>query len=167
MMRSSLALHHKNGEFVAGIFTERGLYSTSLPRKSKSEAIKAVNGTGIDRDDNPNYLRILNAVFALTLGEDITVEQIEFDFSGITEKQEKVLRTTMMIPRGSTLTYGEVARKSGLKNAARFVGNVMASNRFAPLIPCHRVVGSGGLGGYGFGVDKKREILTLEGVFAE
>lgn len=167
MIRPSLSIQHKNGEFVAGIFTERGLFSTSLPRKTKSEAIKAVNGSGIKRDDNPNHLRILNAVFALTSGEDIAIEQIELDFSGITEKQKKVLRTTMKIPRGSTLTYGEVARKSGLKNAARFVGNVMASNRFAPLIPCHRVVSSSGLGGYGFGLDKKREILTLEGVFAE
>ena len=65
------------------------------------------------------------------------------------------------------MTYGEVARKSGLTNAARFVGNVMASNRFAPIVPCHRVVGSSGLGGYGFGLDKKQEILKREGAFAE
>ena len=166
-MRQSLTILHENGEFVAGIFTERGLYATSLPRQSEREAIIAVNGIGIERDDNPNHLRILNAVFALTAGEDIAIEQIDFDFSGITKKQEMVLRTTMKIPRGSTLTYGEVAGRSGLQNAARFVGNVMASNRFAPLIPCHRVVSSTGLGGYGFGLDKKREILTVEGVFAE
>ncbi|MHA1929433.1 MAG: methylated-DNA--[protein]-cysteine S-methyltransferase [Candidatus Thorarchaeota archaeon] len=167
MNRPTLAIQNKDDEYVAGIFTEKGLFSTSLPCKNKSEAIKAVNGTGIERDDNPRHLKVLDAVFAFTLGEDIAIEQIELDFSGITEKQEKVLRTTLMIPRGSTMTYGEVARKSGFENAARFVGNVMASNRFAPIIPCHRVVGSSGLGGYGFGLDKKREILRLEGVFAE
>ncbi len=67
------------------------------------------------------------------------------------------------IPRGSTMTYKEVAIKAGNPNAARAVARVMASN-YDPKIPCHRVIRSDGtLGGYNRGgILKKQEILATE-----
>ena len=62
------------------------------------------------------------------------------------------------------MSYGEVAKKAGLPGAARFVGNVMKINRLGPVIPCHRVVGASGLGGYTGGIDKKIDLLAREGV---
>ena len=70
----------------------------------------------------------------------------------------------MNIPFGSTMTYGDVARKAGLPAAARFVGNVMRINRLRPIIPCHRVVSTTGLGGYTGGLHKKIDLLAREGV---
>jgi len=69
------------------------------------------------------------------------------------------------IPKGSVMTYAEVAAKAGNPKAARAVANVMAQN-FAPDIPCHRVIRSdGGLGGYNRGgTEKKHAILEAEGV---
>ncbi len=69
------------------------------------------------------------------------------------------------IPKGSVMTYKQVAEKAGNVKAARAVANLMAKN-FNPEIPCHRVIRSdGGLGGYNRGGEaKKRVILQSEGV---
>lgn len=77
----------------------------------------------------------------------------------------KVWRVTVRIPFGSALTYGQLAAAVGHPGAARAVGNAMAANRLPIIIPCHRVVASGGrLGGYGGGEDLKRKLLEFEGV---
>lgn len=68
------------------------------------------------------------------------------------------------IPKGSTMTYGEVATKAGNPKAARAVGAIMRTN-FDPTIPCHRVVRSDGTpGGYNRGAAKKIARLKAEGV---
>ncbi len=77
----------------------------------------------------------------------------------------KVWRYLMSIPRGETRTYREVAEAVGNPRAARAVAQACAANRLAVLIPCHRVIrASGGLGGYRWGEDRKRQLLALEGV---
>jgi methylated-DNA-[protein]-cysteine S-methyltransferase len=76
-----------------------------------------------------------------------------------------VLAATARIPFGRTSTYGEIARRIGNPRAARAVGNALGSNPIPVVIPCHRVLRSGGaLGGYGGGVDRKEVLLELEGV---
>ena len=66
------------------------------------------------------------------------------------------------IPYGETITYGEEAARMGNKNACRAVGGANHLNPIAIIIPCHRVVAAGGIGGYGNGVEKKRFLLALE-----
>ena len=74
---------------------------------------------------------------------------------------QRVLRAVARIPVGYVASYGGVAEAVG--GGARAVGNVMASNAFAPLVPCHRVVTSSlGLGGYGGGLKVKLEFLQRE-----
>ena len=75
---------------------------------------------------------------------------------------QKVLKATMQIPLGYVTTYGSVAKAVG--GGPRAVGNVMASNPFAPIVPCHRVVKSDlTLGGYGMGgIRVKIELLAKE-----
>jgi O-6-methylguanine DNA methyltransferase len=73
----------------------------------------------------------------------------------------KVLQTVMQIPTGYVATYGAVAKAVG--GGPRAVGNVMAGNILAPLVPCHRVVKSDfSLGGYGGGLKVKYELLMRE-----
>ncbi|MBP9749573.1 MAG: MGMT family protein [Candidatus Pacebacteria bacterium] len=75
----------------------------------------------------------------------------------------RVLAIVRAIPRGQTMTYGEVARRAGNPRAARAVGTIMRAN-YDPTVPCHRVVRSDGtLGGYNRGVERKRELLRGEG----
>lgn len=78
---------------------------------------------------------------------------------------QAVLRATARIPRGQVRTYGELAAQLGKPGAARAVGNAVASNPFPLVVPCHRVVRSGGhLGGFGGGTTLKRQLLSLEGI---
>ena len=77
--------------------------------------------------------------------------------------QKKVLKWVARIPYGRTMTYGEVARAIGSPRAFRAVGTANAQNNLPLVIPCHRVVASSGLGGYGGGIEMKKRLLRLEG----
>ena len=77
--------------------------------------------------------------------------------------QKRVWETLQKIPRGATRSYAQVARAIGQPRAARAVARACASNPVALLIPCHRVVASGGgLGGYHWGVNRKKALLARE-----
>ena len=77
--------------------------------------------------------------------------------------QHRVWQELRAIPRGQTRSYAEVARRIGRPNAARAVARACASNRVALLVPCHRVVATGGgVGGYRWGAQRKRALLESE-----
>lgn len=75
---------------------------------------------------------------------------------------EKVIRVVSNIPRGSVLTYKQVAVRAGHPQACRAVGNILNKN-YDPDVPCHRVIKSNGsLGGYNRGESRKRNLLKKE-----
>ncbi|MEA2363422.1 MAG: methylated-DNA-[protein]-cysteine S-methyltransferase [Thermoleophilaceae bacterium] len=79
----------------------------------------------------------------------------------------KVLRQTADIPFGETSTYAEVARGAGSARAVRAAGNALGANPIPVVVPCHRVLRTGGaLGGYTGGAERKEFLLRLEGVLA-
>jgi methylated-DNA-[protein]-cysteine S-methyltransferase len=85
------------------------------------------------------------------------------DLEGLTEFTQAVLRATRDIPRGQTLTYGQVAAAIGRPRAARAVGQALHHNPVPIFIPCHRVIGAdGGLTGFGSGLPVKQALLQLE-----
>ena len=81
-----------------------------------------------------------------------------------TQFQRDVWSALRSLPYGATATYAEVAALSGRPRAARAVGNANHANPWPVLLPCHRVVASHGIGGYGGGEHLKRFLLALEGV---
>ena len=86
---------------------------------------------------------------------------IDWSLSG--EFARKVLRRTARIPYGSVASYGDVAMGVGTPRGARAVGNALGSNPIPVVVPCHRVVRTGGaIGGYGGGLTRKRWLLALE-----
>ncbi len=77
---------------------------------------------------------------------------------------ERVWALTARIPAGRVATYGDIARRLGTR-AYRAVGSALNRNPYAPVVPCHRVVGSdGSLTGFAGGIDRKRQMLLDEGV---
>ena len=83
--------------------------------------------------------------------------------SSLTPFQQSVLMECARIPRGKTITYSELARRIGKPHAARAVGNALAINPLVPIIPCHRVVKTGGeLGGYSAKGGKAKKKMLLE-----
>jgi AraC family transcriptional regulator of adaptative response/methylated-DNA-[protein]-cysteine methyltransferase len=79
--------------------------------------------------------------------------------------QEAVWRELRRIPPGETRSYAELAAAAGNPKAVRAAGSANGANNVAVLIPCHRVIRTGGnLGGYAYGLEIKRKLLEKEGV---
>jgi methylated-DNA-[protein]-cysteine S-methyltransferase len=82
--------------------------------------------------------------------------------------RRRVLRAIDRIPYGQTRTYSEMARRAGNERAVRAAGTACGSNPIPLVVPCHRVLRTGGaLGGYGGGLPMKQSLLELEGVLDE
>jgi methylated-DNA-[protein]-cysteine S-methyltransferase len=99
-------------------------------------------------------------------GNEERFEDVPLDLSHLSAFQNRVVRACRRIGRGRVRSYGELAAVCGSPGAARAVGNVMATNRYPIIVPCHRVVGSAGsLGGFSArdGINMKRRMLEMEG----
>jgi methylated-DNA-[protein]-cysteine S-methyltransferase len=89
---------------------------------------------------------------------------VALDWSLVRSFGLRVLKVTSEIPYGGVLSYAEVASAAGSPRGSRAAGNALGSNPIPIVIPCHRVLRSGGaLGGYGGGIARKRQLLELEG----
>ncbi|MFI8419141.1 methylated-DNA--[protein]-cysteine S-methyltransferase [Streptomyces sp. NPDC085479] len=113
-----------------------------------------------DRDPRPfgETIRQLDAYFA---GE-LTAFDLPLHLEG-TPFQRSVWEQLLLIPYGETRTYGELAEALGSAGASRAVGLANGKNPVSIIVPCHRVIGSGGsLTGYGGGVDRKKRLLAFE-----
>ena len=89
---------------------------------------------------------------------------LRLDLSSLTDFQRAVLQAAAEIPAGQVQSYAQIARSLRKPKAARAVGQALGSNPLPIVLPCHRVIASdGGLGGYAGGLQRKRQLLTLEG----
>ncbi|WP_292683683.1 methylated-DNA--[protein]-cysteine S-methyltransferase [Novosphingobium sp.] len=111
------------------------------------------------------------AEFAALLAQVIDAVEAPGDFAHIpldvkgTAFQEAVWRELRRIPPGETRTYAGLAAAAGNPRAVRAAGSANGANNVAVLIPCHRVIRTGGhLGGYAYGLEIKRKLLAKEGV---
>jgi methylated-DNA-[protein]-cysteine S-methyltransferase len=98
-------------------------------------------------------------------GESVDFDDLPISLTGMTVFQKRVVAACRAIPWGETVSYGQLATIVGRPGAARAVGTVMRKNRYPLIVPCHRVLASGGnLGGYSApqGLVMKRRLLTLE-----
>jgi len=100
------------------------------------------------------------------LDEYLQGRRREFDIPVLmvgTDFQKSVWNELMKVPYGATSTYLQLAKDVGNERAVRAVGNANAANPISIIVPCHRIIGSGGgLVGYGGGLSVKRRLLELE-----
>jgi methylated-DNA-[protein]-cysteine S-methyltransferase len=88
---------------------------------------------------------------------------VALDWQLMTDFARRILTATAAIPYGSVSTYGAVAREAGSPRGSRAAGNALGSNPMPIVIPCHRVLHSGGgIGGYTGGLERKRRLLAIE-----
>lgn len=92
--------------------------------------------------------------------------EVPVDWAQLDGLRAHVLRTLAeLVPFGETVSYKRLAELSGRPEATRAVGSIMGSNPVPLIVPCHRVLASGGgLGGFGAGLEAKRKLLVLEGI---
>jgi AraC family transcriptional regulator of adaptative response/methylated-DNA-[protein]-cysteine methyltransferase len=145
--------------------TDRGLSAVSLgdAEASLEAALRAeYPAAEIRRDDaglKPWVERVLQRM-VIEGGEPAPALPVDLRATAF---QRRVWEELKAIPRGQTRSYGEIARRIGQPTAARAVARACATNPVALVIPCHRVVaGDGGLGGYRWGVERKRHLLERE-----
>jgi O-6-methylguanine DNA methyltransferase len=92
-----------------------------------------------------------------------SVAAVRVDWDQARPFQRVVLKELAKVPYGKTITYGELAARSGRRKAARAVGAALSRNPWPVILPCHRVVGAGGkMVGFGKGIDAKRILLSFE-----
>ena len=144
--------------------SEAGLCRISYDPEPEREVERLARalGTRILRSPKPvdEVRRQLDEYFERRRHEfDLDVDlRLTADFS------RRVLEELAKVPYGETTTYGELAARAARPRAARAVGMVMNRNPLPIVLPCHRVVGANGkLVGYGGGLDRKEQLLRLEG----
>lgn len=140
--------------------TERGVCSIAL-RVSERDFLKTNPGAVRDDAALSGTLDLLRRYIA---GEDVSLASVSVDISGGTKLQQSVWSKLRQIPRGSAVSYKELAGMVGRPRAARPVGNIVGKNPVPIILPCHRVIRADGtLGGFGCGVDIKKYLLeTVE-----
>jgi|SRR5580704_4061518 methylated-DNA-[protein]-cysteine S-methyltransferase len=135
--------------------------SALATRFSDSPAAET-NGSLEERDWYPELRRALERY---AQGQPVDLRPFKIDLGPTTPYRKRVLETARRIPYGKTMSYGELAARSGKPRAARAVGTAMASNPITLLVPCHRVVAAGGaIGGFSCrtGVELKQRLLDME-----
>ncbi|WP_307845284.1 methylated-DNA--[protein]-cysteine S-methyltransferase [Planomonospora sp. ID67723] len=127
---------------------------------------RLIDGLGLAEADAPERTAPVLGELADYFAERLRVFTVPVDWRLTTAAQRSVLGTLYAtVPYGRTVTYGELAARSGGGIPARAIGSIMGANPIPVIVPCHRVVASNGLGGFsgGEGVESKRWLLTLEG----
>lgn len=152
-----------------------GLTGSQLPEvdSSNSEALRrhmADRFPGVPQCLNPAEapaeIQALSVAVAAQLGgELVDLPTVRLDMHGVPPFEARVYAETLRLGPGQTMTYGELAYRLGEPSAARAVGQALGHNPFAPVVPCHRVVGAGGkMVGFSApgGVQMKQRMLDLE-----
>jgi O-6-methylguanine DNA methyltransferase len=159
------------GIVAAGMLASDEAFRADLARRGFRNQVDPA-----DADDGPATAHARRARIAITAfldGEDVDLTTLPLDLSDLSAWDRRVYDGVRTIPRGSTASYGEVARRVGAAGAARAVGGAVGRCPIGLLVPCHRVIaGDGTLGGYGTAwwggveaaLDLKHALLRLEDV---
>ncbi len=148
--------------FVAA--TDAGLVRVSFRCSETGFVAELRRCLGLDVVRSPaRTARIVHELRGYFAGERRRFD-VAVDLRRLTPFHRKVLTAAAGIPAGRVVSYGEIARRIGQPRGSRAVGQALHRNPVPIVIPCHRVVASGGgLGGYGGGLALKRKLLRLEG----
>ena len=148
--------------WVAIVGRDGKLIGVELPKPTRKAAMAGIPPAA--EEAREGFGRLPEQMMRYFAGERVCFE-CEVEVEGVGDFERQVLVETMKVSYGSVTTYGALAAAVGSPRAARAVGNAMKRNPLPIVIPCHRVIHSGGgLGGFGGGPDMKRHLLALGGV---
>ncbi len=146
---------------IYGWFSPRGLRQLLLPKKGAAQKYSVLHSSA-----NDHRVWALNtALERYFAGVRETFDAIPIDFEGATVFRRAVWEGARRVPWGETTSYGGLAKLIGRPKAARAVGQALGANPVPIIVPCHRfIAGDGSIGGFGAGLDWKRELLRVEGL---
>ncbi|KJK34598.1 cysteine methyltransferase [Streptomyces variegatus] len=144
-------------------------HATDAIRDRAVERLASRLGTEpVEAPGSPLLAEAIRQIEAYFAGERRDFD-LPLDWSLISGFNREVLRALASgVPYGTVVGYGDLAGRVGQPGAAQAVGMAMGANPLPVVVPCHRVVESGGgIGGFGGGLETKRRLLALEGVLPE
>ncbi len=146
--------------------TPRGLVRVGLPSQDEDELLVDLATRVSPRVlESPAQLDPARRELDLYFEGKLTAFDLPLDWQLSKDFRRRVLRAISRIPYGQTRSYTEMAKSAGNERAVRAAGTACGSNPLPVVVPCHRVLRSGGaLGGYGGGLPMKEALLRLEGV---
>jgi methylated-DNA-[protein]-cysteine S-methyltransferase len=146
--------------------TPKGLVRVGLPNQDADELLADLATRVSPRVlEAPAQLDATRRELDLYFEGKLTEFDLPLDWQLSKDFRRKVLRAIARIPYGQTRSYTEMATRAGNERAVRAAGTACGSNPLPLVVPCHRVLRSGGaLGGYGGGLPMKEGLLRLEGV---
>ena len=150
-------------------WSDAGIVGVQLPEAREIETRKRLYKLYPDareRRPPPDIETAIEGIVALLRGEPADLSDVALDLNGVAAFHARVYAFTRSIPRGETITYGEIASKLRLSGAVRSVAQALARNPFVIIVPCHRVLEAGGyadkISPHG-GAISKRRLLSIEG----
>jgi methylated-DNA-[protein]-cysteine S-methyltransferase len=155
-MPISASLPTALGRFILSA-DENGLCGLTFPAESPSTPSAAL----VDIANHPLLQEAGRQLLAYLVG-DLHTFNLPLSIHGTLFRQQ-VWAQLLTIPYGQTMTYGQLAERIGSRNKARAVGGAAHANPLGIIIPCHRLIGTGGqLTGFGGGLPMKQALLELE-----
>lgn len=149
--------------WIGILASERGLVATTLPRPTAEAVCQELGSVKKAERSNRSLADLAERLKAYFSGKKVEFSD-RLDLSGATPFQKQVWQAARLIPYGETRSYLWVAQKIGKPGAARAVGQALGKNPLPIIVPCHRVIATGGgLGGFTGGLEMKRRLLKLEG----
>jgi methylated-DNA-[protein]-cysteine S-methyltransferase len=149
-------------------WTHGAIASAQLPEVDRDGTLRRMRRRHPQCDEAapPEWVaHVIERVQRLLEGERDDLADVPLEWNEEPEFNRRVYEITRAIPPGQTLTYGDIARELGETGASRAVGQALGHNPFAPIVPCHRVLGAGN-SGTGFsatgGVATKLKMLEIE-----
>jgi methylated-DNA-[protein]-cysteine S-methyltransferase len=145
--------------------TPRGLVALGLPNRAPEDVAQELASRISPRVlEAPARLDPVRRELDLYFARELHDFDLPLDWQLSRGFRLEVLRQTARIPYGSTLSYKQIAARAGSERAVRAAGSALGANPIPIVVPCHRVLRTGGaLGGYGGGLPMKESLLRLEG----
>lgn len=149
-------------------WSEHGVTRVQLPeRDTRATETRLRRDTETAARPPPEIERLVVQLQRYCAGEPVEFESAPLDLGGVSAFHRRIYGAARRIGWGRTVTYGELARLAGSPDAARAVGQALGRNPIPIIVPCHRILASGGkIGGFSAfgGARTKERLLALEGV---
>ena len=159
----SYAIGDTGAGWIGLLGSARGLASATFPQNSPEEARQLLGSRVNHAQSAPQMFEGILGRLRMYFASGKASFPDKLDLTGVTPFQQEVLEKARLIPYGETRSYGWLAGQVGRPRAARAAGQALGKNPLPVIIPCHRVLASGGrLGGYRGGAEMKRYLLSLE-----